>query len=327
MDTQVMSAILDKIKQYQKIAIFRHVRPDGDAVGSTLGLREILRESFPEKHVVVTHSDRSDTVAFLGEEDAPCPDEFFADALGIVIDTATPERISNPQYALCRELIKIDHHINNSPYGDIAWVEDGASAACELIAALALAYPDELRVNRHAATCLYTGLVTDSGRFRFRSVSPDTLRYAAALLEIGVDTEIMYAHLYMKKYDELKFQSYVLRHMRLTPNGVAHVYISRAVQKKFGLTSEQVGLAVNAMEEIRGSLIWIAFIQANDSRDIRVRLRSRFVTINEIAERYRGGGHANACGATLHSKKEMSALLAEADARLADYKAGCDTWL
>ena len=80
------------------------------------------------------------------------------------------------------------------------------------------------------------------------------------------------------------------------------------------------------MDSIKGSLIWIAFIEAEDGT-IRVRLRSRFVTISEVAERYGGGGHACASGATVHSRKEMKALLADADARLADYKESNEGWL
>ena len=100
MKTEQMIAILDKIKQYEKIVIFRHKRPDGDAVGSTKGLCGVLRATFPEKDVRLINNDYAEYVAFLGEEDGAQNDEFFADALGIVIDTATVDRISNPQYAL-----------------------------------------------------------------------------------------------------------------------------------------------------------------------------------------------------------------------------------
>ena len=180
MNKEQMRAVLDKIKEYDRIVIFRHKRPDGDAVGSTMGLREILRLTYPEKEICLLNADYSDFVAFLGDEDEPRPDEFYASALGIVIDTATKERISNPKYALCREIAKIDHHIDIAPYGEPAWVEEERSSACEMIAAFYDAFRDELKINREAATYIYTGMVTDSGRFRFRSVSGDTMRLADA---------------------------------------------------------------------------------------------------------------------------------------------------
>ena len=104
-----MQAILNKIKEYDKIFIFRHFRPDGDAIGSTKGLARILQLTYPEKKIYLQNSDFSDYLAFLGKEDEILPDEEYADALGIVLDTATQERISNKKYALCRELVKIDH--------------------------------------------------------------------------------------------------------------------------------------------------------------------------------------------------------------------------
>ena len=326
MITEQMRAILDKIEQYQKIVIFRHKRPDGDAVGSTMGLREVLRATYPDKDVRLINNDFADYVAFLGEEDAPEADEFFADALGIVIDTATRERISNPQYALCRELIKIDHHIPIQPYGDVMWVEEERSSSCEMIAAFCEAFGDRLVLTKQAAEKIYTGMVTDSGRFRFRSVSGDTMRLAGMLLDAGVDTDVLYANLYMKGFDEFKFQSYVYKKMKITENGVAYLFVDRAMQKKFGLTLEEASASVSYMDSIKNSLIWLAFIDCGDGT-IRVRLRSRFVTVNEIAEKYRGGGHDCASGATVYNKREMKALIADADARLKEYKATHEGWL
>jgi phosphoesterase RecJ-like protein len=89
---------------------------------------------------------------------------------------------------------------------------------------------------------------------------------------------------------------------------------------------ESASSCVSYMDSIRGSLIWIAFIE-NDDGSYRVRLRSRFLPVNEIAERYHGGGHACACGATVYSKKELHALLSEADKLLGEYKATNEGWL
>ena len=326
MSKEQMIQVLDKIKAYDKIVIFRHTRPDGDAVGSTLGLREILRLSYPEKQIMVINNDRCDYTAFLGDEDGAHTDDFFADALGIIIDTATTERISNPQYALCRERIKIDHHINVQEYGEICWVESERSSACEMIAAFYDAFRNELKISREAATYIYTGMVTDSGRFRFRSVSGDTMRLAGMLLDEGIDTDVLYAQLYMKEFKELKFQAYVYKKMKITKNGVAYIRIDRAMRKKFGLTDEQASAAISHMDSIRGSLIWLAFID-NEDKTTRVRLRSRFVTINKLAEKYHGGGHACASGATVYSKRELKALVADADALLGEYKQNNEGWL
>ncbi|MBR3714392.1 MAG: bifunctional oligoribonuclease/PAP phosphatase NrnA [Clostridia bacterium] len=326
MNIQEKQNILDKIKEYQRIIIFRHKRPDGDAVGSTKGLREILRLTYPEKEIYLINNDFSDYVAFLGSEDEPRDDEFYKDALGIVIDTATTDRISNPQYSLCRELIKIDHHINNEPYGDLLWVEEERSSSSEMIADFYLTFSDELKINKDAATYIYTGMVTDSGRFRFRSVSGDTLRLAGMLLDMGVDLDTLHANLYMKEFHTLKFQAYVYDHLKITENGVVYLHVTREMQDMFSLTYEEASASVSYMESIKNSLIWLAFID-NEDGSTRVRLRSRFVTINSIAEKYHGGGHACASGATVYSEEEASSLIADADERLKEYKANNEGWL
>ena len=326
MNIENMKRILDKIKEYDRIIIFRHKRPDGDAVGSTKGLREILRLTYPEKEVLLLNADYSDYVAFLGDEDAPVADEYYATALGIVIDTATSDRISNPKYALCREVVRIDHHIDNNPYTEISWVEEHKSSACEMIAEFYYAFRDELKISKEAATYIYTGMVTDSGRFRFRSVSGDTMRYAGMLLDLGVDVDQIYAHLYMKDYKNLRFHGYMLSKIKMTENGVAHLYIDHKMQEKFGLSMEEASASVSFMDSIKDSLMWIAFIEGPGD-EIRVRLRSRFVTINEVAELWGGGGHDCAAGATLYNKRDMKKLLAQADERLKNYKENNEGWL
>ena len=327
MNTSAAREVLQKIKEYDRIIIFRHFRPDGDAVGSTKGLKRILQITYPEKEIVLQNCDFSDYLAFLGAEDELRDDEFYADALGIVIDTATSNRISNQKFSLCREIVKIDHHIPVEAYGDINWVEEERSSACELVAAFYNAMSDELKIDKEAATYLYAGLVTDSGRFRFRSVSGDTMRLAGMLLDAGVDTDTLYANLYMKEFDEFKFHGYVLNNIRITENGVAYVYIDKAAMAEYGLSFEQASACVSYMDSIKNSLIWIAFIDSDKNDDIRVRLRSRFITVNQIAENYEGGGHACASGATVHSVEQMNELLAVADAQLAEYKATHEGWL
>ena len=322
---EVLQQIFDKIKQYDRIMLFRHIRNDGDCVGATKGLKAIITQTWPEKEVYLIDDDHADYLEFLGKDDDPVADELYADALGIVLDTGTDARISNKKYTLCRELIKIDHHINVCEYGDISWVEESASSCCEMVAKFYFTFKDQLKMDSEAATYLYTGMVTDSGRFRFRSVSGDTMRMAGMLLDMGIDTDVLYAHLYLQDLESFKFKSYVYKNMKMTPAGVAYLYVSRATMEKYGLTHEQAAAAVSLMDSIKGSLIWLIFIE--HETEIRVRLRSRFVTVNQIAERYSGGGHDCASGATVHSKREALQLVKETDQTLAKYKAENEGWL
>ena len=326
MNFEIKKQILDKIKEYDRIIIFRHFRPDGDATGSTKGLHRILTLSYPEKEILLQNCDYSDYLAFLGAEGEQVDKSLYADALGIVVDTATSQRVSNKDFTLCREVVKIDHHIPVEDYGVINWVEEERSSACEMIADFYNTFKGELKIDTEAATYIYCGMVTDSGRFRFRSVSGETMRLAGMLLDMGIDVDTLYANLYMKDFEQFKFESYVYEKMQITENGVAYIYVDKEMQEMFGLSQESASASVSYLDSIKNSLIWLAFID-NDDGSIRVRLRSRFVTVSPIGEKYNGGGHACAAGATVYSKEEMMQLIADADARLKEYKENNEGWL
>lgn len=323
---EIKRRILDKIKQYDRIIVTRHFRPDGDAIGSSKGLARMLKLSFPQKEVYVINEDSSEYLAFLGGEDAPIADEKYSDALVIVCDTATTDRISNKKFSLAKEIVKIDHHIDLKPYGDLSWVEEERSSLCEMIADFWLTFKNELTLDKEGATYIFTGMVTDSGRFRFSSVDGETMRRAGALLDLGIDTEWIYANLNLDDFNVFKFEAYVYKKMKVTTDGVAYIYVDKAMQRKFKLTNEQASNVVSYLDGIKGAIVWLAFIENADG-SIRVRLRSRFVTINALAEKYGGGGHDRACGATVHSKKEMKQMLSDANEIVKNYKENNTGWL
>lgn len=328
MNIEIMQTILQKIKEYHRIMLFRHVRNDGDCVGATKGLKAIIKLTWPEKEVYLIDTDTAAYLEFMGPEDEPVAEELYTDALGIVLDTASEARISNKNYALCKELIKIDHHIPLENFGDYIWVEEERSSCCEMIVAFYEAFRDELKIDSEAATYLYTGMVTDSGRFKYSGVSGDTMRAAGTLLDVGVDTDTLFARLYLEAFEYLKFKAEIYRRMKVTENGVAYIYVDKAMQEEFNLTLEQASACVGTLDSIRGCISWMVFIDTGDEKgSIRVRLRSRFVTINQIAEKYHGGGHACASGATVYSTQEMEQLLQDTDAHVKQYKETHEGWL
>lgn len=319
MNREIKSKILQKIESYDKIIVSRHIRPDGDAIGSTKGLVKILRDTYPDKKIYLVNEDYSDLLSFLGGEDT-VNEEVYNGALQIVLDTGTADRISNSNYGKAKELIKIDHHIDDKPYGDISWVEDFRSSACEMVADFYVTFKDKLKMSKEAATYIYCGMITDSSRFRNEGVTGDTMRLAGALLDIGVDTQTLFSQLYTEKAETLKLKSYVYGNIKITKNGVAYIYIDKATQAKFNLTLETASEVLSELKYIRGSLIWIAFIDDIKREHIRVRLRSRFLGVNELANKYRGGGHMKSAGATVYSAEEMQSLIDDADKLLGEYK-------
>ena len=158
MNFELKQQILNKIKEYNTIILFRHVRPDGDCMGATKGFKEILEQSFPGKKIYLPATDAAAYLDFMGSEDEPIEDSVYADALGIVLDTASEARISNKNYSLCKEVIKIDHHIPLESYGAINWVEEERSSCCEMVVDFYETFKDQLVLNQVAATHLYTGM-------------------------------------------------------------------------------------------------------------------------------------------------------------------------
>lgn len=313
----IKKEILTEIEESDSIIIVRHKRPDGDCIGSSLGLRAILRNSFPNKKIYSVGDGVPSYLNFLGEEDI-VEEEIYENSLVIVVDTATEQRIESDKYTNAKRIIKIDHHIPVESYGHINYVREDYPACCQIITDLVNTFKSKLKINSEAALCLYTGLVTDSGRFRYRNVDGETMRCAGSLLDIKIDTERMYTHLNTKSAESFKLQGYIYQNFELTDNGVAYAFISKKLMKKFNASVEDASNLVNCLDSIRGSLIWILFVEYDD--EIRVRLRSRYIPVVDIANQFNGGGHENACGATLQNEKQIKELLSVADSNLKKFK-------
>jgi phosphoesterase RecJ-like protein len=321
---EIKKLILDKIKEYDTIIIHRHFLPDGDCFGSTLGLRDIIRQSFPEKKVYSVGTDTVDYLEFVGKEDS-IPDSTYENALVIVVDTSTSKRINGDSYKLGKEIIKIDHHLETDPYGDINYVLDYVASTTLIITDFLRTFSDELKISVDGARALYVGIVTDTGRFRYRSVRGKSLELAGYLLDYGFDTEEMYASLYTKEANFLYLQGYLLQHFKITKNGVAYAYLSKRIQKRFNASTSNASALVNCLDGIVGSLIWILFVQGNNG-DIRARLRSRYTEINNLAGEFDGGGHAQASGAKVKNKSEIKTMVRRADELLGEYKENNKGW-
>lgn len=308
--------IYNKIKEYDTIIIHRHVRPDGDAIGSSLGLRQILRDNFPEKNIYSVGEKLPEYLEFVGEEDI-VDDDIYENALVIAVDTATKARICDDRYQNARELIKIDHHDPVEPYGDMNYVREHMASCSLLIMDIFNSIPNVV-ISKEAARYLYLAAITDTGRFRYADVDGKALKLAGEMLDKGIDTEDLYAHLYTKELKAYQLQAYVYKNIKLTENGVAYMFMTKKIMKKFKVSIEDASNMVNLMDGIKGSLIWVLFIEHPEN--IRVRLRSRHIKVIDIAKLYNGGGHDNASGATLDNKKQIPHLLKEADYRLKEYK-------
>ena len=313
----IQEQILEKIKEFNRIIIHMHIRPDGDCYGAGFGLKNIIKESFPEKEVYVV-GESAEYVDFVGTPDI-IEDDMFKDALSIVVDTASKDRVSDQRFNLAKYVIKIDHHIPIEEYGDLIYVDTTRPATAQIILEFYLQFQEELKLNMEAAKALYTGIVTDTGRFRFRSVTGDTFIAVAYLLNYGLDFVDILTRLSQKSESLMKLQGYVLLNFQKTENGVAYIKMTPDVIERFDVSLEEATSLVNELSTLEDCPVWILFAEY-ENNIVRARLRSKGPAINELANKYNGGGHAQACGANLGTWDKTEELLKDADELVKAYK-------
>jgi len=299
--------IIDTIAKYETIIIHRHVRPDPDAYGSAFGLREILRATYPNKKVYTT-GEHEETLSFLTMPDKVTDDQ-FKDALVIVTDTANTERVDDQRYKTGAFLLKIDHHPNDDPYGDLLWVNTDASSASEMIYDL---YEEgqkvaDWKMSDEAARLLFAGIVGDTGRFMFHSTSRKTFETAGDLISYNFDRTELFNGMYEVDRNLLNLQGYIYQKFVIDDNGMAYVKLTVDTLKEYGVTSSETSLLVRSLGNVKGIRAWVIFIEESDQ--IRVRLRSKGPIINELAKEFGGGGHPLASGASVYSWEEADRVI------------------
>jgi len=317
MDKKVLSSILDKIELYKKIVVLPHQRPDGDCIGTAFGLKDILKESYPEKEVYVV-GESSDFTSFIGVPDEGT-DEMFEGALAISVDTASKDRVGDSRYEKADFLIKIDHHIPVDDFGDINYVDTSRPAAALIILDFYNLFRDKLSMTSAGAKALFMGILTDTGRFKYSGVNADTFRSVADLFDIGFDSRSVYAYLDTRTEELTRFKGFFLQNYQKTEHGVAYFKILPEHLEEFNVTLEEASSLVNELGVFEDCPIWILFAEYEE-QIVRARVRSKGPAINELAGRFDGGGHAMASGANLGTWERTDELLKEADQLAKEYK-------
>lgn len=302
--------VLAQIRAYDTIIIHRHNRPDGDAIGSQIGLKHIILENFPGKTVYMV-GDEAKRFAFLADSGMDTvPDEEYRGALAIILDTSAKALISDDRYTLAEKTVRIDHHIFCEQVADIEVTDTSFESCCGLIAQFALECG--LRLDPVAAKSLYTGMVTDSGRFRYDATTARTFRLASFLMEQPFDTNELYGNLYADDFAKVRLRAQFVMKINFTPKNVAYIYTdleeARALNVETFTISREM---VNTMANIRGVDIWVNFTETEEG--VLCELRSSRYNINPIAVKYGGGGHAKASGATVKDRQTAMAMLADLD--------------
>lgn len=306
MKNKVFDEILDKIKEYQTIILHRHQSPDPDAIGSQAGLAWSLQEAFPDKRILcagesVGNLDWINTMDEVKDED-------YKNALVITTDTADTPRISDQRYKLGKYIIKIDHHPDVDPYGNLRYVDPDAPAASQII--VDFLNEEKLPINDRVAFALYAGIVGDTGRFMYPETSAHTFKIAAQLAETGIDINRVALNISNVTLAEAKLQNSVLDFMTVDPSGAAYAVLSQDTLKKMGVSTEQASVTVSTPGRIKDILAWVIAVELEDGT-YRIHYRSKGPVINQLAAIHNGGGHALASGAKAKDIAEIKQIYSE----------------
>ena len=311
----MLNKIYQTIKKYEKIVLARHVGPDPDAMSSTMALKDSIALTFPEKRVYVVGSG-SQRFAYFGPLDKEVDSK---DALLIVLDTPDIRRIDGAQIEEFKEIIKIDHHPFVDKFSEIEYIDDTASSAAELVLELINATP--LLMNKSIASKLYLGIVSDTNRFMFNNSTSRTFKNVSKLIEdYDLNINELYEPLYLRPFNEVKFEGYIGLNLKITEHGVAYIKLSNDLLNEFKVDAASPGNMINNFNFINEVIIWVFFTEDIKNENIRVSARSRGPIINEILSHYNGGGHKYASGARIKTFTEADEIINEFDKISMEFK-------
>ena len=292
-----LKAAAEKIRAANKILITAHVLPDGDAIGSTLAAMQILQSIGKTAQVYIDDTVRKNLHVLPHFEEIRRPqvgEKFDADLL-LILDTS-PERIGKVRDLTDAPILNIDHHVTNDGKNYDLYLEHEAAATCEIV--FKLAKELDAKITPDVATCLYTGLATDTGFFQFSNTRAQTLHTAAELIDCGVEPNFISEELEKRSAAEVHGMRIALNSLKFFYGGkVAGMFLDLKTMQTFVDSTEGF---IDLIRVIDG--VDVAFLISEKAENFcRVSMRSKGVDVSKIANKLGGGGHIRAAGCTLYT--------------------------
>ena len=302
--------ILGLVENYDVITIFRHTAADQDALGSQFGLKYYLQNAYPEKKIYALGEDLGGA-AYLFPAIDKAEDEDIKKSIAFILDTADTSRIDDERYQNADKIVKIDHHIVVEDYADETFVDTSAAATCEILAFLFQG--SGVPVSKESAQYLYYGLLADSISFTTTNTTANTLLAAAYLISCGLDvSEIAQLCSGMSENDFRYINE--IRNRVIVKGKVAYSIMKEEDYTKYGMGYNQAKEKVFALANVNEFQMWCLFTEDTTygERDLfNGSLRSKSTAINEVANRFNGGGHKNACGVKKLTLSDIETLVEE----------------
>lgn len=299
------------IDKAESIIIFSHVNPDGDTLGSMLGLSKLIELNFNKKTKNVIIGKSPDTYSFLSCIDE-CVSSFDVDKsekydLAIAVDVAAKDRMTDMQevYFNAKSTANIDHHVTNNNYGKINIVKGLASSAGEVV--YEITKDLNWKINAQIAELLYIAILTDTGGFRFENTSPKVFKYAAELIEMGLNSTRIYRQCYESKPKAMALlNAYAIQNAVFKENDkIAYTILTKDDMKNFNAKSDYTEGISETLRQIDSTEVAI-LLKELPNQMTKVSLRSKKVDVSKIAEVFNGGGHHYAAGCTIQKPPKIA---------------------
>lgn len=305
-----MKQVLDKIIEYDTILLHGHIRPDPDCYGCQFFLKDIIKASFPEKNVYVV-GDVCVSAEFLGKPDN-VDDKLYKHSLAICVDCGNPKRLSDMRYTEAKEVIQIDHHPPETPYGNISLIDSSKPACGELILEVFEEFKDEygLKMTKSGALAVYAAICSDTSDFRNSAVTSKTFYLVSKLMEYNPDLSLYY-NARKDSIEKLKLKGYVLYNFSRTESKVVYIIFKKEDTARFNVSEPDISDTVDLFREFADTPCWFIAIETDDR--IRIRLRSSKIDIHHLAMKYNGGGHAHRSGCHVYSWEELDMFMKDLD--------------
>lgn len=291
------------IIEANKIGITFHTSPDGDAIGSALGLLNGLRELGKEVYIISkdTLSEDFSFLPYSEEINGEVKEPIDGTDLVIVLDCGNLERISADLSNFNGMIINIDHHVSNDKYGFINYVDTKAAATAEIVFLLLKEIGYEFSVKeeilKKIGTCLYTSLITDTGSFRHSNVTKRTHEIAGTLIGVGVNNSSIYNNLFdNRSINKLNLMGYAFENAKLYFDGkVVLTVLDNNILKKFNSEKEDTSDIIGNLLSLK--TVEVAILLKEVEEGVKCSLRSKYdFDVRKIAEIFGGGGHPKAAG-------------------------------
>lgn len=288
--------IIQQIERYDSIVLFGHIHPDGDCYGAQIGLKQLIKERYPNKKVFAVGTGLPDFFEFISPMDE-VSDDVIKDSLAIILDGNDLTRSEDKRIYLAKAFAKIDHHIDLHSFKEGPEViSESANSTCELI--VEFAKENNMEISKLTAKALYLGLITDTGRFQFCVDFEKVFSISSELISKGAEPYEMYKILNMRPESYLKIVGYIYSHYKKMNPGILYMTFTKEEVAKFGEETYDVANYVKLIGNVKDYKVWVFFVERNDGKMV-CEFRSNDYNVQSVAAKYGGGGHAHAAGVTV----------------------------